>query len=834
MNAPRPLGSTYRLQLNGLGFDGARKLVGYLDDLGIETLYLSPILEAVPGSSHGYDVVNPTRLDPALGAPDQFEALLDELDAHDMRALIDIVPNHMACHEANDWWWDVLRSGQESLFALTFDIDWSRHVGRVLVPTLPSPLSELADAIDFAGEGPHRVMEIAGQHFPLAPGTHTGSDLHTVLARQHYRPAYWRLSNHEGNYRRFFDIDGLIGVRVELPEVFARTHNFITTLSDDERIAGWRVDHVDGLTDPSAYLDRLADTACSRRVTRPLVLVEKILARDEQLPAAWHTDGTTGYEFADVAGGLFVSDRGARHLADVSAELAGDSATFDELGRSAKREALYGSFDASLERLARLSMQSLNELHPGHDLSWFDVRRALMEITVSLDVYRTYFAESPFDPVDRRRLERAAATAARTLSGESRRAVDLINVVLGSSKAVALELVQRWQQLSAADMAKGVEDTATYRFLGLLSHAEVGCNPDHSSAEPAQFHRLAIEHLTYPFALNATSTHDSKRNEDSRARLFTLSELPDEWEMIVRRWHKRRGFNDDQLGVEDELRVYQSFVCLWPEDSPGLVPSIIRRVQDYVVKAAREAKLHTSWTDPVVHYERSLRSFVRQLASDERFVRDISRFMRRIGPAAVANSLATVVLKCVAPGVPDFYQGTELFESTLTDPDNRRPVNYTRRRTLLARLPGRDADEMTRSSALRAMIAKGDASALKMYVTRELLRLRRDHRELFAYGNYQDLPASGSLKNHAVGVARRHDDQWVIACVPRQTMAIAGPGRYPTRNIWTGTKLQLPHDAPTDFVDVLTGAKLFSQRGRLDVAQCLDDAPVSVLVNVNN
>jgi hypothetical protein len=258
---PRPLGSTYRLQMNALGFEGARKLVGYLDDLGIETLYLSPILEAVPGSSHGYDVVNPTRLDPALGTSDQFEALLVELDAHDMRALIDIVPNHMACHEANGWWWDVLRLGQGSPFALTFDIDWSRHVGRILVPTLPSPLVDLVDAITYVGEGHDRVMELAGQRFPLAPGTHTGSDVVTVLARQHYRPAFWRLSNHEGNYRRFFDIDGLIGVRVELPEVFERTHDFITTLSNDERIAGWRLDHVDGLTDPRAYLERLAEVA---------------------------------------------------------------------------------------------------------------------------------------------------------------------------------------------------------------------------------------------------------------------------------------------------------------------------------------------------------------------------------------------------------------------------------------------------------------------------------------------------------------------------------------------------------------------------------------------
>ncbi len=829
MKDPRPLGSTYRLQLNSLGFDGARKLVSYLDDLGIETLYLSPILEAVPGSTHGYDVINPTRLDPALGTPNQFEALLAELDAHDMRVLIDIVPNHMACHESNTWWWDVLRLGQTSQFAPTFDIDWSRHVGRVLVPTLASPLSDLVDSITYVGEGSDRVMEIGKQSFPLAPGTHTGSDLSTVLARQHYRPAFWRLSNHEGNYRRFFDIDGLIGVRVESPDVFKRTHDFVAALSDDERVAGWRIDHIDGLTDPSAYLERLAQVDTNERESRPLVLVEKILARDEQLPSAWRADGTTGYEFADIAGGLFVNERGARLLAG-GGDFTREPVSFDELGQSAKREAIVRSFDAALERLARLSMQTLNELHPGHDLSWFDIRQALTEITVSLNVYRTYFAQSTPSPEDCARLLRAANAAARTLSGESRRAVDLIADVLGSSKGVSLELVQRWQQLSAADMAKGVEDTATYRYVGLLSHAEVGCNPDHSSADGSTFHRLNAERESYPFALNGTSTHDSKRSEDSRSRLFTLSELPEEWNSHVRRWRKRFHAGSDGLGLEDELRVYQSFVCLWPGDVPGISRTITRRVQDYAVKAARESKLHTSWTDPVARYERSLRDFVSRAARDDRFLREMNRFVSRIAPAAVTNSLATTVLKCISPGAPDFYQGTELFDYTLTDPDNRRPVDFAVRRSLLARLPDGDSGDTARSLQIRDMIKQSESGAFKLYVTRELLHLRRNNRELFAYGDYQPLVTTGPLKENAVALARRRNNDWVVACVPRQTISVTGPGRYPTGSIWNETALRLPHDAPAEFVDLLTGTLIRTQRGRLDLAECFATAPVFVAV----
>lgn len=788
-------------------------------------MYLSPILEAAPGSTHGYDVINPARLDPALGSGEEFEALLAELDAHDMRALIDIVPNHMACRNENEWWWDTLRQGQSSPVAKTFDIDWSRHVGRVLVPTLSRPLEDLLDSITYVGEGPDRVMELDGQEFPLAPGTHTGSDLGTVLSRQHYQPTYWRLSNREGNYRRFFDIDGLIGVRVEAAEVFHRTHDFIISLADDDRVAGWRVDHVDGLSDPLGYLEQLGSVSAKGRTMRPIVLIEKILARDEALRTSWRTDGTTGYEFADRVGGLFVDERGARNL-------AGQSPTFSDLSHQAKREVIANSFDAALERLARLALLSLNELHPGHDLSWFDVRRALTEISVHLDVYRTYFASSPSEDEDGERLARAARAAAAALSGESRRAVGLICDVLGVTGAVSLELAQRWQQLTSAAMAKGSEDTATYRYRGLLAHAEVGSDPDHSSFDAPEFHQFAIERLSHPLSLSTTSTHDSKRSEDARARLFVLSELPEEWSALVNKWRRRYRVRGQDLTLEDELRAYQSYVCLWPSAGARPTRAMTRRIQDYAVKAAREAKSRTSWTDPNGSYERSLRRFATLLASDDRFVREMNRLIATILPAAVTNSLATLVLKCVAPGVPDFYQGLELFHYTLTDPDNRRPVDFASRRVLLSRLPGYQ-DTLDRPSTIRDLLEQDDRGALKLFITRNLLHLRRAHRDLFAHGRYQGLAVTGSLKKNALALARNHHDRWVVACVPRHTASIARTGHYLTGEEWGDTVLRLPQDAPRTYLNVLTGEHLSASRGRLVVAQCFATAPVSVLLSLD-
>jgi (1->4)-alpha-D-glucan 1-alpha-D-glucosylmutase len=845
----RPLGSTYRLQLAGVGFAGARELVGYLHALGVETLYVSPVLTAVPGSTHGYDVIDPTRLDPALGTPVEFEALLAELGAHGMRLLIDIVPNHMATHPDNAWWWDVLRRGEGSEAAGVFDIDWPAQGRKVLVPTLPDPLQALLErgavSVEPHPEGAELLVD--GQRFPLRPGSVSDVgppwDVGAVVARQHYRPAHWRLSHDEGNYRRFFDIDGLIGVRVEEPAVFEATHGLIVDLAGDDRIAGWRVDHVDGLADPAGYLARLRAELARRGAGNAVVLIEKILAADESVRANWPADGTTGYEFADAAGGLFVDPAGADLIAAAGARLAGTDPSFEHLALEGKREVLRASFPAPLRRLAGLVAAALDAEGPGYDLSAAMIEAALAELTVQFDAYRTYLDDGPADEADRSRLRRATVAAAPALTVDEQRALRLVCAGLvgadgaGPGRTHWREVAQRWQQLTGAVMAKGVEDTATYRFSGLLGHAEVGSDPGRPATTPEEFAaRLGARSRRHPSTLNATSTHDSKRSEDARARLYVLSEMAGEWNRLVASWHGRHAPGIARAGGpdgHDELVAYQAMVALWPADRARPSPDERRRLQDYVVKAAREAKRRTGWADPDPRYERALRAFVRRLClgHDGPFDTEMATVLRRIGPAAATNSLALSVLKSVCPGVPDLYQGTELWDLSLTDPDNRRPVDFARRRQLLGRLPAADGPAPERAAAALDLLAAWPDGRIKLHVLRTLLRLRRERPALFDAGSFQLLTMGGDGRESVVGLVRRSGRQWLTAFVPRLSLGRTGAERFPTgRRVWGDTVALLPTGAPEQFTDVFTGAVVERLDDGLEVARALGLLPVAVLL----
>jgi (1->4)-alpha-D-glucan 1-alpha-D-glucosylmutase len=816
------LGSTYRLQLHGLGLVGAAELVPYLDQLGIETVYLSPILTAVPGSTHGYDVVDPTRLDPALGSDDDLGALLDALASRGMRALLDIVPNHMAVDPANAWWWDVLARGRDSAAASVFDIDWSRHAGRVVVPTLGRPLAEaMADGSCVVQD---ELVLVDGQPFPVAPATSGGSAALT-LARQHYRPAYWRAGATEGTYRRFFDIGTLIGVRVEDPDVFLRTHRHVLALSGHPAVAGVRVDHIDGLADPRAYLERLRDEL-DRAGADKAVVVEKILAPDEALDPRWPVDGTTGYEFGNAVLGLFVDPAGAAALLEFGARFVDASdPTFAALAEQAKREVLDLSFPADLDRLGRCTLDALDVETPGHDLSFRELRRAWAELTVQLSVYRTYRDGGEPTAPDRARLVSALGAAHQgALESEGRRALDRIaDVLLGPIPTGSpwLAVVIRWQQLSGAVMAKGSEDTATYRWPGLPVQADVGGDPDVVQGAPEAFHRVAASRAG---SLNATSTHDSKRNEDARCRLAVLSEAAEEWAELVSSWRQRGGSDPGITRAQplEELSTYHALFALWPTESGALGPDRLARVTGYVVKAAREAKQHTSWTDPDAAYEELVTSFVENVAAHREFREEMTRFCAATSAAALSNTLGLVVLKTWAPGTPDFYQGTELVDAVLTDPDNRRPVDFAARADLLASLP-----EPSDEAAAASLSAWPDVP-LKLQVTRALLHERRRQPGLFASGSYEPLDVT---TGHAVGFWRHWENRVALAVVPRLTYGLAGPGRYATgERVWGDERVVLPAGAPPRYRDVLTGRTLAADSGHLRLGEVLGILPVAALV----
>ncbi len=816
----RPLGSTYRLQLHAMGVEGARRIVGYLDDLGIETLYVSPVLAAGPGSTHGYDVVDPTRLDPALGTAEEFAGLLDELGARGMRLLVDIVPNHMATAPENRWWRETLARGAQAPSAPFFDIDWARGEGKVVLAVLGAPLGEVLNEGGVVVDRAAGIVSVGGVGYPLDPGTPEAlEDAAQVLGSQHYRLAYWRVGPREVNYRRFFDIDQLVGVRVEDPAVYRVTHAFVLELAADPRVAGVRVDHVDGLADPAGYLAHLRADLESARTEPAHILVEKILGAGESLPAGWAVEGTTGYEFAALTTALFVDPVGAESLAELGAVLSGERRSFEEIARQARGEVLLGLFPGQADRLAQRAHDALWRRHPGCDLTFDAVRRAIGALVAHLDVYRTYL-DGRTRPEDRRRMETEAPEARGELDEEGARALDALVAMLVDERnepvAIALE------QLSGAVAAKGVEDTACYRYPGLLAGAEVGASPSRAGIGVAEFHaELVARAHRSPHALNALSTHDTKRSADARARLATLSEVPDEWARLVRRWHRRFQAARAAPGPDafDELFFYQSAFALWPLDGPAPTKELAGRLQVVMEKAAREAKRSTSWRDPDAPYEAALRRFVDRALRDPEFGGELDRLVARLGPASATYALAMTVLAATAPGVPDVYQGSECWQLALVDPDNRRPVDHT-----LA------AAQLAEEATPARLLASWRDGRVKLQVTAAILRMRRAHPGLFGAGRYVPLETRGAARDHVVAFARRAGREWAVTVVVRRVLGLTGPRRFALGDLWGATRVVLPEGAPSAFFDPLSGAEVQARRGTLAVADVLGALPVAVLV----
>jgi (1->4)-alpha-D-glucan 1-alpha-D-glucosylmutase len=690
-------------------FAAARAVLPYLADLGVSHLYVSPVLRARSGSAHGYDVVDPTEVSPELGGERGLRELVAALRGHGMGLVVDLVPNHLAASDENPWWVDVLRHGQASRFARVFDVDWAAAGGRVRLPVLGAPLEQVRGELRVEG-GWVRYHQ---QRFPLAPGTEE-------LDRQHYELVEWRRAAVDGNYRRFFTINELVGVRQEDPEVFRLTHATILRLVAEGLVDGVRVDHVDGLADPAGYLRRLADEGV------PWVVVEKVLEGRERLPP-WPVAGTTGYEFLALADGLLLDPTAAGPFTERYAALTGRDPNSAALAVACKREQLRRAFGAEVAGVARHL--------PGEQGANGD---AVVELAAQLPVYRTYVTDRVGDA------DLAVLTTARGAvedrmwdGGEvDPAALDrLLGALLLASPAP--EAVRRFQQLSGPAMAKGVEDGAVYRDLRLLARNEVGGDLASFGRSPAEFHAAAAEReRRWPRSLLATSSHDTKRGEDVRARLAALTDDPDRWWDLAERWTSRFAAGVDPA---DALALWQTMVGAWP------LPR--ERCLAYLRKAVREAGLHSSWTDPDQAYEAAVADLVGRAYADAGLLAELEAQVEAVTPAGRVRAAGLALLRLTAPGVPDTYQGTETEQLVLVDPDNRRPVAF-----------------------------RGDGS-LKFRVTRTALRLRRRRPELFA--GYRPLAAPEHLVVYLRGGDRL---AVVVTCLPRPPGAAtvqlpAGPWR---------------------------------------------------------
>ena len=954
---PIPIRATYRLQLNsGFTLESARAIVPYLAKLGISHIYASPVLRSRPGSTHGYDVVDPTRLDPELGSDASWDALISDLRAHDMGMVLDIVPNHMGVGADNPFWDDLFANGPASRYATWFDIDWNTPArglrGRVLIPILgrelaeaietneitlvleggrfrigyfdhsfpldpatipavldhaiaalpsdvaPEDFEELSsirialaalpprralsaaligrrqkeapellrrlEALADRSSGVHRALESAVRTF--ATGVDGHARLEALLGSQVYALVFWRRAAHEINYRRFFDINELVALRMEDPAVFGATHRRIIQWVKDGQLDGLRIDHVDGLRNPRDYLERL--NAAVRQVLAGQeipIFVEKILSGRERLRAGWPVAGATGYEFLAQLDAIFVSPEGRTGIERTYRDFLGirrPELDFHEVAVRGKAFILRGSLASDVQRLARLLAPIARRDARTQALTRAQLSEGIVLLIASLPVYRTYMEAGALSmhEDDRAALERAFAEAGAPALMRAPLLGLLRNIFLGDAAALGDEhraerdaLVLRFQQVSGPATAKGIEDTALYRYSPLLSLNEVGADPGGELRDAVgYFHDANIERSTrWPRTMLATSTHDTKRSADVRSRIDALSEIPREWARQLAQWErahrslKRRVRDKLAPDAQMEYVLYQTLVGMWPTREPSAEErsSLCERVSEFARKAAREAKARTSWTDPNEEYESALATFIRSLLERAEFLREIQAFVALIAPAGAWNAIARTVLHLTSPGVPDIYQGDELWNYTLVDPDNRRPVAYnTRERLLAGPNPMSPTGDISQQSS-PVEFTTSDHDALKLTIIHRILRVRAAHHALFSRGSYRPLAAHGPLGEHIVAFARRLDASApaAIIVVPRLTHAFA-PAAPPIAELWQDTALHLPPDlAGTHWRDAISRSELTlparasthpASSIAVPIADILKTAPVAVLLSI--
>jgi (1->4)-alpha-D-glucan 1-alpha-D-glucosylmutase len=842
--------ATYRLQFGpSLGFKDAGAIVPYLHDLGVSDIYASPIFKANKGSTHGYDVTNPNELNPELGSVDDFSALTAKRREYNIGWIQDIVPNHMAYGSDNQMLMDVFENGRNSRYADFFDIDWDHPdkslKGKILAPYLGKSYSEaLANGeihLEWNESGlAVRYYDIC---FPLALSSYDRNGLQKempalepLLEKQFFKLCFWKKAAEVINYRRFFYLNDFISLKVENPEVFNEIHKLIIDLVRQGVFTGLRIDHIDGLFNPAQYLMRLRRLAGDK-----YIVVEKILGLDESLPESWPVQGTTGYDFCNYVNGIFVRMESEQVFTDTYQDFLNRPVHYDELLIEKKRMICETYMSGEIDNLVHLL--SIAAQNYKDELNIKNIRQAIIEIICAFNVYRTYI-NSEGNGDDKKVYMMEAIDGAKNKNPALIDTIDLIGqfllLDLSETEHIAptdkiLYFIVKFQQLTGPVMAKGFEDTFLYSYNRLTGLNEVGANPNRFGITLDEFHQFnAAKAENSPHCLNATSTHDTKRSEDVRARISVLTEMPDLWNHKVHQWKRLNAeFKSECHGksapdANDEYLLYQTLIGAMPFEKE-LYIDFKERIKQYVIKVVREAKEHGTWVEPNEQYEQAFCRFVDRILDpsvSNGFRNDFLTFQKRIAAYGIFNSLSQTLLKMTSPGVPDFYQGGELWDLSLVDPDNRRQVDFEKRKRILDEIRSREHD----TALIDELVQTRTDGRIKLFLIFKVLNARRKYAELFANGDYQPLKVRGEYSNQIIAFIRSCGDQNVATIAPRFLTSLIEAGELPFGpDVWQDTEILWPAALKGDWLNAITGGSIRIEK-TAPAGQIIARFPVSLLI----
>jgi (1->4)-alpha-D-glucan 1-alpha-D-glucosylmutase len=917
-------------------FDCATSIIPYLSELGVTTIYLSPIFKAQKGSTHGYDVVDPTKINPELGGERGFEKLVKETQNHNMNILLDIVPNHMAATLENPYWVDILENGQASTYSNFFDINWNSVFGpaenKLLLPILGKPFGitlenkeinisykngkfyfnyydknfpvetksytqilrfGIENFKELNNELLKKVLELIDKFNNLPPYTESSLEkkiernknsselkiklqelyenseqfknfikntlkkisgnknninsfipLERILLSQPYQLVYWQAGLKEINFRRFFDVNELIGVKVENEDVMINTHKLLFELAEKHNIAGFRIDHIDGLYDPTNYLENLSKH--TRKVKEDFhIVVEKILASHEHLPNQWKTNGTTGYEFLNMATFLLINKKGEKSINKLYKRIAPQNINFQELVYNCKKYILDKNFYSEITNLwLKLILLAKNHRHV-LDFPLQSLRRLLEEVVVNFRVYRTYINNLEPSEIDKSEINYVIAQIKASNNNFEERGINFIkdlltlNILDETKDRIGpdwLNFVMDLQQLSSPVMAKGFEDTALYNYNRLISLNEVGGNPTLFGITTDKFHDFFNKRQeNEKGSLLTTSTHDTKRSEDVRCRINVLTEIPKSFLDHYNKWQKMNSKFKNKIGrsyfpdKNTEYLLYQTLIGSLPfelmREKGNINKEYIERIKNYMIKASREAKKYTNWIKPDENYENILLEFISKILNNNNFIDDLIPFTEKVAFYGAFNSLVYLTLKLTCPGIPDTYQGCDLWDFSLVDPDNRRPVDYQLRQKYLNTIK-----EVSEKEKILDLLNNYSDGSIKLYVSYKLLNLRKKYKELFVNSKYVPLKITGNFKNNFIAYMREKNNNKLVVILPRFITELTEPFNFIFDKKLNDTSIELPKSGQNKWTNIFLNKEANFISKKTPLPNLLADFPLGVFL----